>query len=256
MLDLGDASNIGELFELARAAEDRLGEVLWFRGHSHKEWKLVPSAHRRHQVLETQFVQHFRLRAPSIHPRCPAHADYASWLPLMQHYGLPTRLLDWSESVLVAAYFALERNTMADGHIYAIAPGELNSMSIGRYVPFLTHDRVAPVVAQAFGASAPDSVSPYVATYAPRSDRRMAAQLGNYTIHSTREPLESCPLSDRFLGRIGLPKNAINQFRRDLGTAGVRTATLFPDLEHLACEIADLRALGADGEDLENTDIP
>jgi hypothetical protein len=120
-------------------------------GHAQNEWKLVPSAHRRHPVLESQFAHHFRLRAPSLAANCPEHKDYVSWLPLMQHYGLPTRLLDWTESLLVAAFFAIpSKSTPSSAALWLLAPGTLNEQSIGRLIPFLVDDRVTPLVAAAF----------------------------------------------------------------------------------------------------------
>ena len=254
MQNVPSASSVADLLDFARAAERDFGEVAWFRGHAREAWTLVPSAHRRHPTLEAQFSQHFRLLAPSISDRCPAHADTTAWLPLMRHYGLPTRLLDWSESVLVAAYFAIDGVRHEPSNIWALAPGTLNSQSIGRFIPFLVDERVKPLVSDAFGTRIGHTAPQYLAALAPRTDRRMAAQLGNYTIHGTREPLEQDAPSAGYLRRVTIGPDAIPRLKSELHLAGVRTSILFPDLASLAREIADLRALGSDGEDLEDAD--
>lgn len=44
--------------------------------------------------------------------------DYSSWFSLMQHHGAPTRLLDISESIFVALYFATSNRNQHDGIVY------------------------------------------------------------------------------------------------------------------------------------------
>ncbi len=83
------------------------GEV-WFRGQPRHSKTQKQVAHLLPGVLrprvdgtshdERFLTQTFRLRAPSRVRQFPAHSDHASWLFLMQHYGIPTRLLDWSSS--------------------------------------------------------------------------------------------------------------------------------------------------------------
>jgi hypothetical protein len=254
MIDLGEAHSLAELITAAHAAETRFGgNQVWFRGHAHYDWKLVPSVHRRHPILEAQFAHHFRLRAPSLASNCPQHSDYASWLPLMQHYGLPTRLLDWTESLLVATFFAVSSSSPStNAALWMLAPGVLNVQHIGHLIPFLADTHANKLVVAAFSKQTDQDIQHSIAVLAPRTDSRMAAQLGNYTIHGSREPLETHPESSSFLARIAIPAKARDRIRADLSVSGMRLSSLFPDLSNLAQEIAAIKALGADGEDLES----
>ncbi|MCB5383968.1 FRG domain-containing protein [Blautia glucerasea] len=72
-----------------------------------------------------------------LNSEAPQPYDRASWLTMMQHYGLPTRLLDWSESPLVALYFALsEKKDDIDAAVWIMNPMKLNKkVGYGEYVP-------------------------------------------------------------------------------------------------------------------------
>ena len=251
MLELGEALTLADLIDAAHIAEKQLGGQIWFRGHAQHDWNLVPSAHRRHPALESQFANHFRLRAPSLAANCPEHLDYVSWLPLMQHYGIPTRLLDWTESLLFAAFFAISKKShRSSATIWMLAPGNLNELSIGYVIPFLTDERVKPFVNAAFSGAVNLEGHHSISVLAPRTDRRMAAQLGNYTLHGNRDPLESHPAASRFLARVVMPETSHDRINSDLSVSGIRLSSLFPDLANLAREITEIKAIDHDGEDV------
>lgn len=106
---------------------------LWFRGEdkSYPLGNLIPGVFRivdGKVYDEVSMFNVFRLRAGDYRKDNPTTLD---WLCLMQHYGLPTRLIDWTESPLVALYFAVrdKANHDEDGFIYALDARRLNRMT-------------------------------------------------------------------------------------------------------------------------------
>jgi len=85
----------------------------WFRGHRCSRWPLLPSAFRYKREAgvgsdffsEAELLDMFKRRAPRYLDHQPG--THWEWVSLMQHHGLPTRLLDWTESALVALHFAI-----------------------------------------------------------------------------------------------------------------------------------------------------
>ncbi|EMW0566186.1 TPA: FRG domain-containing protein [Vibrio parahaemolyticus] len=83
---------------------------LFFRGQADYTWKLKPTIYRTDDFLNHQCVQYENnsLRLKPNGPLPPLlHTSYEiEWLMLCQHYGVPTRLLDWSHDILTSLYFA------------------------------------------------------------------------------------------------------------------------------------------------------
>lgn len=84
-----------------------------FRGHADSTWHLDTSLHRvtRRNLdaerAESLFVRAFKRRAHHFVANPPGDDEDLEWLALMQHFGVPTRLLDFTASAYVALYFAV-----------------------------------------------------------------------------------------------------------------------------------------------------
>lgn len=104
--------------------------ILWgFRGQENSSWELDTTLHRSANAFKHPFdylwhreywmLRQFQRRAHHYCKDLPPFNQKIDWLALMQHYGSPTRLLDFSHSFYVAAFFALE-NAIKDSAIWAV----------------------------------------------------------------------------------------------------------------------------------------
>lgn len=85
---------------------------LWYRGERKSTWPLIPKLYRPHSTIkellsaEDEIREEFVRRAPGLTTYKPANVW--EWYFLMQHYGAPTRLLDWTENPQIGLYFAVK----------------------------------------------------------------------------------------------------------------------------------------------------
>src|SRR4051812_19627182 len=104
-----------------------------FRGEADHRWRLTPTLLRQAPYTESRqlliaekeamraFVTQAHLHLGAEHLPQKGEPEFEfEWWALMQHYGAPTRLLDWTLSPFVAAYFAVEQLPDCDGVVSVV----------------------------------------------------------------------------------------------------------------------------------------
>lgn len=112
--------NINQFLDEIKKLENKNGNSLFYRGHSNKEFKLEPSIYRKNDKGDFLYIEN----EDKIYRETIAKVPYdfkgkntIESLVLMQHYGVPTRILDLTTNPLVALYFACVGNEDKDGEV-------------------------------------------------------------------------------------------------------------------------------------------
>jgi hypothetical protein len=247
-------------------AARRGGSRLWYRGQS-DGWPLRSRLHRHFkdvidaasQADETEpeellrvlretekslFLDHLSRAWPIIPPHQVERWGFLFW---MQHHGIPTRLLDWSESFACALFFALRYETPKAGCcLFILDPQALNADTVGR-------DGMV-FVSDAFQATTLD-LSPYhplhptlehvrpVAVVPPLATPRMSAQRAGFVITGHDfTPLEQQVTSRAVLEKLPLPETLWQDARAFLDLADFGHYAAYPDPEGLLGEFRETEA--------------
>jgi hypothetical protein len=225
-----------------------------FRGQANHEWSLTPSLLRaigpaakdgadRALELEQMAQEEFEAQA---HLYLPAswlatHKSAANWWALMQHYRAPTRLLDWSLTPFVAAYFACSTHEGTDGAIWAL------DMQAGYFEMPKAFDSNPKKADKTFTDPDADPSSMHLMLHGPRNER-MTAQQGVFMFSDQVLARHDDVLADLCrprkkrwtFGKLVIPAEDKPDYLKRLSYMNINARSLFPGIDGLGQSVFDI----------------
>lgn len=255
--------------DLARQSDEFHGsDDPWiFRGQREQAWGLTTSLHRTLRDFEVKaedaertevgLVCRFRRQAHHyVGSLAPERHQVVEWLALMQHFGAPTRMQDWTYSFLIAVFFAVESASGASA-VWAMRRkplvAALRAKLPGPLIDALERDGYADTAESFTQMFARSPAVPLVCPVNPyRLNERLSIQQGLFLVPgdvkvSFQDNLDASLAAAEGtadLTRVVLPASAA--FRADvlarLQSMNISAATLFPGLDGFARSLRTLVA--------------
>jgi len=252
--------SLGQLLDLVTPQEHdpvsgRFRDTSVYRGSGHAHWPLLTSLDRLGGIepphtkshLEEHILRNFIRYSRAFLGATPAN----EWelLVAAQHHGVPTRLLDWSYSPLIAAHFA----TLAGAADTEKVIWRLNWRMVHEHfglppLAFLVQDLAAMLAARGVRSIGELMARPthddarFVCMLDPPAlDDRIVAQSGTFTISTDKTRSVDQVLAEEGLScaltRYVIPSDRVNFIRDQLDLCAIDERKLFPDLDGVAAQL-------------------
>ncbi|PTT91447.1 hypothetical protein DBR42_03795 [Pelomonas sp. HMWF004] len=235
---------------------------IWYRGHSKESHRLIPSIYRMTIIkpedelrrLEEKMNRRFRDRSMphSFQGRDESSdvSELQSWWRLftMQHYGTPTRLLDWSENALTALCFAVfgaAENATEDAVVWMLDPCNWNNIGNSNHAhPLSVDEHGAGPYAPLPSSNQHVQAAWPLAVYGMHNSPRIITQQGTFVVFppgkATSMEEHAITNGDRgisALKAIKLHRDSIKDIASVLRKLGFAQSSLYPDLHGLSADL-------------------
>lgn len=255
-----------------------------FRGMSNKKWFLLPGKFREftesqnsstveensiegeiYHSDENEIIAHFKKEASGFLPHI-SQEDNFTWLQYAQHFGVPTRLLDFTSNPLIALYFCCKSESNTEGSIYIINTTSFQTWSGDE---FFCSNLGLECTREAMINSIMNGISGYsdydeerlekqrpVFFIPPYIDQRMSAQLSCFLLWGkNKNSLEMMAKKEnkmninshgiavkksndqRFLSKIVVSSKSKHHIMKELDLLGINEKTMFPGLDGIGSYI-------------------
>lgn len=221
-------------------------KTLGYRGVSNKEHKLIPAIGRvckEDQMRALMSEQNMFLDFKKELVRFKRVTTDIECAILAQHYGLPTRLLDWTYNPLVALYFAINSKTKFDACIYLLSfnidgttERDVDYTSLFTDISIIIDTDENNISTTTYKEENPkhyDISSRYYTLHPSSTTDRIVAQKSFFTLH--HDPFSA--LEDEIHGKLIIPHDLKQDMDDALDLFGVTAYTLFPDIGGLTTSL-------------------
>jgi hypothetical protein len=236
--------------------------IRWYRGSSDSTYVLKPSLYRHPHLNdaaslykhEFEILKRFKQRSLPYLTSPLRENDDLSSLFLMQHFGVPTRLLDWTQNPYIALYFALsdavyEKSAVGpdykvDAAIWVLDPIAWNGKALD-FDP--SPGIISPPEEDVLNGYMPAESTKYrkpepIALYGLHNSPRIVAQRGMFTLFGTNiKPMEASYVDNNYpqdcLLKLIIKKDKICPLLEALLRIGITDSVVYPDLAGLSKEI-------------------
>ena len=236
----------------------------FYRGQSNFKWKLLPSIYR-----ELGWIKNEKLMIDKMMQSNPDEFDFSNTfdvLSKLQHYNLPTRLIDVTMNPLVALYFACNADFSEDAQVYIFSPQEAkikyvdsDTVSVlaniskmddsfgnkdilkkntGRFIHFIRKEK--PFFEDYLK---PNCLDDYVFVRASYNNKRIAKQNGAFILVGVKNTkMFPAKITESFIlnrkpTKILIPYSSKKDILKELELLSINEGTLFPEIDHVAMDI-------------------